>query len=80
VTLQVKQINDSRLVGMSIYNVAVLCLITGPVTLVIADQPNAVFAFVSLANVVCCYLSMALVFVPKVYILSLKFMTIVSSL
>jgi len=44
----------------------VLCLITGPVTLVIADQPNAVFAFVSLANVVCCYLSMALVFVPKV--------------
>jgi len=64
--LQVKQINDSRLVGMSIYNVAVLCLITAPVTLVIADQPNAGFAFVSLANVVCCYLSMALVFVPKV--------------
>jgi 7 transmembrane sweet-taste receptor of 3 GCPR len=63
---QVKQINDSRLVGMSIYNVAVLCMITAPVTLVIADQPNASFAFVSLANVFCCFLSMALVFVPKV--------------
>ena len=61
-----KQINDSRLVGMSIYNVAILCIITAPVTMVIADQQNATFAFVALANVFCCYLSMALVFVPKV--------------
>ena len=51
---------------MSIYNVAILCIITAPVTLVIADQQNATFAFVALANVFCCYLSMALVFVPKV--------------
>jgi len=65
-SVKVKQINDSRLVGMSIYNVAVLCLITAPVTLVIADKPNATFAFVALANVFCCYLSLALVFVPKV--------------
>ena len=65
-TLQVKQINDSRLVGMSIYNVAILCIITAPVTMVIRDQENATFAFVALANVFCCYLSMALVFVPKV--------------
>merc|ERR1719415_142262 len=34
--------------------------------MVIADQENATFAFVALANVFCCYLSMALVFVPKV--------------
>ena len=61
-----KQINDSRLVGMSIYNVAILCIITGPVTMVISDQHNATFAFVALANVFCCFLSMALVFVPKV--------------
>ena len=66
ITGQVKQINDSRLVGMSIYNVAILCIITAPVTMVIADQENATFAFVALANVFCCYLSMALVFVPKV--------------
>jgi len=65
-SVKVKQINDSRLVGMSIYNVSVLCIITAPVSLVIADKPNATFAFVALANVFCCYLSMALVFVPKV--------------
>ena len=65
-SVKVKQINDSRLVGMSIYNVAILCIITAPVTMVISDQHNATFAFVALANVFCCYLSMALVFVPKV--------------
>merc|ERR1719323_2235781 len=66
-SVKVKQINDSRLVGMSIYNVAILCIITAPVTMVISDQHNATFAFVALANVFCCYLSMALVFVPKVF-------------
>ena len=77
---QVKQINDSRLVGMSIYNVAILCIITAPVTLVIADQQNATFAFVALANVFCCYLSMALVFVPKVFYLNERAETIFSIL
>jgi len=31
----VRQINDSRLVGMAIYNVVVLCMITAPVMLVV---------------------------------------------
>ena len=65
-SIKVKQINDSRYVGMSIYNVVVLCLITAPVTLVIASQQDAVFAFVALAVIFCCFLSMALIFVPKV--------------
>ncbi|KAK8736064.1 hypothetical protein OTU49_005215 [Cherax quadricarinatus] len=65
-SIKLKQINDSRLVGMSIYNVVVLCLITAPVTLVISTQQDASFAFVSLAIIFCCFLSMALVFVPKI--------------
>ncbi|XP_014214316.1 gamma-aminobutyric acid type B receptor subunit 1 isoform X2 [Copidosoma floridanum] len=65
-SIKVKQINDSRYVGMSIYNVVVLCLITAPVTMVIASQQDASFVFVSLAIVFCCFLSMALIFVPKV--------------
>nr|XP_024216938.1 gamma-aminobutyric acid type B receptor subunit 1 isoform X2 [Halyomorpha halys] len=65
-SIKVKQINDSRYVGMSIYNVVVLCLITAPVTLVIASQQDASFTFVSLALIFCCFLSMALIFVPKV--------------
>ncbi|XP_043491897.1 gamma-aminobutyric acid type B receptor subunit 1 isoform X1 [Polistes fuscatus] len=65
-SIKVKQINDSRYVGMSIYNVVVLCLITAPVTMVIASQQDASFAFVALAIIFCCFLSMALIFVPKV--------------
>lgn len=30
------------------------------------DQQNAAFCFVSLANIFCCFLSMGLVFVPKI--------------
>jgi flagellar biosynthesis component FlhA len=30
------------------------------------DQQNAAFCFVSMSNLFCCFLSMALVFVPKV--------------
>ncbi|KAL5289009.1 GABBR1 family protein [Megaselia abdita] len=65
-SIKVKQINDSRYVGMSIYNVVVLCLITAPVGMVIASQQDASFAFVSLAVIFCCFLSMLLIFVPKV--------------
>ncbi|XP_017776421.1 PREDICTED: gamma-aminobutyric acid type B receptor subunit 1 [Nicrophorus vespilloides] len=65
-SVKVKQINDSRYVGMSIYNVVILCLITAPVTMVIASQQDASYAFIGLAIVFCCFLSMALIFVPKV--------------
>ncbi|XP_037960953.1 gamma-aminobutyric acid type B receptor subunit 1 [Teleopsis dalmanni] len=65
-SIKVKQINDSRYVGMSIYNVVVLCLITTPVGMVIASQQDASFAFVALAVIFCCFLSMLLIFVPKV--------------
>lgn len=51
---------------MSIYNVVILCLITASVTMVIASQQDASYAFVALAIVFCCFLSMALIFVPKV--------------
>lgn len=65
-SIKVKQINDSRYVGMSIYNVVVLCLITAPVAMVIASQQDASFVFISLAVIFCCFLSMLLIFVPKV--------------
>lgn len=67
-SIKVKQINDSRYVGMSIYNVVVLCLITAPVAMVIASQQDASFVFMSLAVIFCCFLSMLLIFVPKVCI------------
>jgi len=37
-----------------------------PKTSFLGNQHNAAFCFVSLANLFCCYLSMALVFIPKI--------------
>ncbi|XP_035709332.1 gamma-aminobutyric acid type B receptor subunit 1 [Folsomia candida] len=65
-SLKVRHINDSRLVAMSIYNVAVLCLITTPVTMIISSQQDASFAFVALAIIFSSLITMGLVFVPKV--------------
>ncbi|KAK3728690.1 hypothetical protein RRG08_041874 [Elysia crispata] len=65
-SVKLKQVNDSRFVGMSIYNVVVLCVITAPISLIISNQENATFAFVSLAIVLCSFLSMGLIFVPKI--------------
>ncbi|KJH41375.1 7 transmembrane receptor [Dictyocaulus viviparus] len=64
--LKLRYVNDSRLVGLAIYNVAILSLVTGPVTtLLIRGQPNANFAFVAVTVLLCTYISLGLVFVPK---------------
>ncbi|KAI0216715.1 Gamma-aminobutyric acid type B receptor subunit 1 [Lamellibrachia satsuma] len=64
--VKMKQINDSRFVGMSIYNVVVLCLITAPVSLIIGSHQDASFAFVAIAILLTCFLTMGLIFVPKI--------------
>lgn len=79
-SIKVKQINDSRYVGMSIYNVVVLCLITAPVAMVIASQQDASFVFVSLAVIFCCFLSMLLIFVPKVRTFLFKEINVVKAI
>ncbi|VDM75092.1 unnamed protein product [Strongylus vulgaris] len=64
--LKLRYVNDSRLVGLAIYNVAILSLVTGPVTtLLIRSQANANFAFVAATVLLCTYISLGLVFVPK---------------
>ncbi|VDO62293.1 unnamed protein product [Heligmosomoides polygyrus] len=65
--LKLRYVNDSRLVGLAIYNVAILSLVTGPVTtLLIRSQANSNFAFVAVTVLLCTYISLGLVFVPKV--------------
>lgn len=60
-------VNDLRFVGLAIYNVAVLSLITGPiVTFVIRSQSDANFAFISITVLLSTYITLGLVFVPKI--------------
>jgi len=67
-SVKLRQLNDSKLVGMCIYNVAIMCFITGPVSLVnlMRQQANYHFLFISITIIFCCSLSMILIFIPKV--------------
>jgi len=64
-SVKMKQLNDSRLVGMAIYNIVILCVITGPIALMIDNQVNSHFAFIGITIIFVCFLSMALIMVPK---------------
>nr|XP_046272894.1 gamma-aminobutyric acid type B receptor subunit 1 [Scatophagus argus] len=64
-SISTEKINDHRAVGMAIYNVAVLCLITAPVTMILSSQQDASFAFASLAIVFSVYITLVVLFIPK---------------
>ncbi|XP_033116361.1 gamma-aminobutyric acid type B receptor subunit 1-like [Anneissia japonica] len=68
--MAVRDINDSKYVAMAIYNVVVLCIITAPVTSIIRTQPNAVFGFVSFSIIICCAITLGIIFVPKILYLN----------
>ena len=52
--------------AMSVYNVVILCVITAPVSLVISNQTLGHFAFIAFTILCCSFLTMILVFVPKI--------------
>ncbi|KAF8355313.1 hypothetical protein PRIPAC_96936 [Pristionchus pacificus] len=65
-TLKLRFVNDSRLVGLAIYNVVCLTVVTGPiVTLLIRSDTGANFGMVSATVILCTYISLGLVFIPK---------------
>ena len=47
-------------------DIQVLCLIAVPVTIIIPNQQNARFVFISVAIILSCYLTVGLLFIPKV--------------
>ncbi|KRX80894.1 Gamma-aminobutyric acid type B receptor subunit 1 [Trichinella sp. T6] len=64
--IKTKLLNDSRLISMAIYNVAILCFITAPVEIIISSKPDASFAFFAVTVVLSTFLSMGLIFIPKI--------------
>lgn len=65
--VKLKQINDSRFVAMSMANVLVVVIITVPVTLTITSHQDATFLFSSIAILLCNFLAMGLIFLPKMF-------------
>ena len=65
-------LNDSKYIGMSVYNVAVLSIIGAIVAFAMDGSVHyeALYAISSLCLIVCTSVTLLLVFVPKVRILS----------
>ncbi len=63
-------LNDSRYIGMSVYNVAVLSIIGAIVAFAMDVHYEALYVFSSLCLIVCTSVTLLLVFVPKVRIFS----------
>ncbi|XP_048580752.1 gamma-aminobutyric acid type B receptor subunit 2-like isoform X2 [Nematostella vectensis] len=59
-------LNDSKYIGMSVYNVFVLCVIGVPMSLVMRDHPDACYAIVAISIIFCTSITLCLVFIPKV--------------
>lgn len=59
-----------RYIGMSVYNVFILCIIGAPISLAMREQPDASFSIVSVCIIICTSITQCLVFIPKVSVLS----------
>ena len=66
--VKIPALNDSRYVGMSVYNVVILSVVGVPAALMIEKQQNATFALTAVFVLFCTTVTLCLVFVPKVNI------------
>lgn len=64
--VSIPALNDSKYIGMSVYNVVIMCVCGAAVSFVIKDQPNAAFIIIGLFIIFCTTITLCLVFVPKV--------------
>lgn len=60
---------NCRYIGMSVYNVFVLCTIGAPLSLAVREKPDASFSIVSTCIIVCTSITLCLVFIPKVSVM-----------
>lgn len=61
-------LNDSKLIGVCIYNVAILSIIGAAISMVIVDNPDAGYGFTSVFKMTGTILVSAVLFVPKVHL------------
>ena len=60
-------LNDSKLIGICVYNIFFLSIIGVGVNHALKSDPNLSFIFLSLMVIFCTSITLGVVFVPKVY-------------
>lgn len=66
--VSIPALNDSKHIGLSVYNVLIMCIMGAAIALVLADRRDAVFILISVFIIFCTTATLCLVFVPKVRI------------
>lgn len=64
--VSIPALNDSKYIGMSVYNVVIMCVIGAGLSFVLRDQQDAAFVIISIFIIFCSTATLCLVFVPKV--------------
>ena len=69
--VQINALNDSKLIGISVYNVVILCTIGGTISLII-DDPSMLYIFTASIVLFCTTLTLLTIFGPKVRLSTLE--------
>ncbi|XP_065572000.1 gamma-aminobutyric acid type B receptor subunit 2-like isoform X2 [Artemia franciscana] len=64
--VNIPALNDSKYIGMSVYNVVIMCLLGAGISYVLSDQQDVSFIIISVFIIFCTTGTLCLVFVPKV--------------
>ena len=64
--MSIPALNDSQYIGMSVYNVVIMCVSGAAVSFIIKDRPTQSFVIIGLFIVFCTTITLCLVFLPKV--------------
>ncbi|XP_076340715.1 gamma-aminobutyric acid type B receptor subunit 2-like [Tachypleus tridentatus] len=65
--VSIPALNDSKYIGMSVYNVVIMCVIGAAVSFVLREQQDAAFIIISIFIIFCSTTTLCLVFVPKLF-------------
>lgn len=63
--VSIPALNDSKYVGMSVYNVVIMCVTGAAISFVLADKQDAMFVMLAVFIIFCSTATLCLVFVPK---------------
>ncbi|XP_076353414.1 gamma-aminobutyric acid type B receptor subunit 2-like isoform X2 [Tachypleus tridentatus] len=63
--VSIPALNDSKYIGMSVYNVVIMCVIGAAISFVLREQQDAAFIIISIFIIFCSTTTLCLVFVPK---------------
>lgn len=64
--VHIPALNDSKMIGLSVYNVIIPCALVIPIVGLVRDRPTTQFALMSFLTIFCTSFTLCFVFIPKV--------------